>query len=234
MYERSRCAQQAFVHDRLSPLEPSYAGFDSEFDTDESIPARNGWWKSIFGDNRGDQVTCIRPLTFENGASKKWMRALTAFPHLQELIIHDTIVEDLGFVNLADLDALEKLDLAKTNISDADLSSIRDLKKLAYLDLRKTQIGNAGSKHLADLTNLKTLHLQQTQIGDEGVQHLSNLKNLEHLDLSDTNVSEKSIDILAQFTKLKLLALNPETFSFDARDKLRKRLPNCDIIFAKN
>jgi Leucine-rich repeat (LRR) protein len=232
MYERNRCEKQSLVWGH--PFGAQIAAGFTDLDHDFSIPVRTGLWQMILGDNSGDQVVAINLRSTGPTITSKQMVGLAYLPHLKTLHIRGQQIEASGFPHLADLDGLETLALTRSDVTDDALASLCGLTSLKCLDLRDTKIGNDGAAHLANLINLKTLHLQQTQIGDAGVQHLSKLKNLEHLDLSDTNVSEKSIDLLAQFTSLKLLALNPDTFSLDARYNLRKRLPKCDIIFAKN
>ncbi len=80
------------------------------------------------------------------------------------------------------------------------------LDKLQYLYLCNTQVTDADLEHLKGLTNLRYLNLTNTQITDAGLEHLKGLSNLENLELDDTQVTAEK------------------------RAKLRKALPNCEIL----
>jgi Leucine-rich repeat (LRR) protein len=242
MYERHRCDQQKRA-DALWISKPIYSRhlraevrIDlGEHNVESSIPVRSGWKASLLGDNSGDQIVSVSSyFDADRTISRSEMYALSHLGNLRELAVPHAQIEQTGFLYLCALRQLETLDLQQTSIQNDDLCHIARLSKLKILKLNNTKIGNRGASHLANLTNLHRLHLQQTQIGDEGVKHLSKLTKLKYLDLSDTLVTEESLELLAQHTQLLLLALPPDIFSLEARAEIRKRLPKCDIIFAKN
>ena len=117
---------------------------------------------------------------------------------LERLDLNHTQVSDLG--PLADLTALERLDLWDTQVSD--LGPLADLTALERLDLWDTQVSDLGP--LADLTALETLDLWGTQVSDLGP--LADLTALERLDLNHTQVSD--LGPLADLTALERLDLS--------------------------
>lgn len=244
MYERHRCHQQKRANTlwMSNPIYSHHAQGEIRIDLgeiaeDPSIPVRSGWSEDLLGNNSGDQIISFRRY-FDRDADRSvthgQMHAFAHLPNLKVLELRDCDVEHPGFSHLAVFHKLESLSLQGSSVSDKDLRHFAGLWQLTSLSLNNTQIGDAGIMHISKLPQLKHLDLHQTQVGDDGVEHLASLTKLHYLDLSDTRVTEKSLDKLGRHKNLNVLALPPDAFSPKARAEIRKRLPHCDCIFAKN
>ena len=117
--------------------------------------------------------------------------------NVQSLSLDFTQVSDLG--PLADLRALERLDLWATQVSD--LRPLADLRALERLDVSHTQVSDL--RPLADLRTLESLDLEHTQVSD--LRPLADLRALERLDVSHTQVSD--LEPLADLRTLESLDL---------------------------
>lgn len=91
-------------------------------------------------------------------------------------------------------------------IVDNDMSAIAALPALERLGLSWTDIGDAGIRQTGRHTSLRELYLDHTNVTDASVAALSSLKQLRRLDLSGTAVSN------------------------DAVSRLKKAVPECDIV----
>jgi TGS domain/Leucine Rich repeats (2 copies) len=138
----------------------------------------------------------IRVLSFVD-AKLKDLSPLANLTALQNLDLRGTEVSDLS--PLANLTALQTLDLRGTEVSD--LSPLANLISLQNLDLRDTQVRELSP--LAGLIALQSLHLRDSQISD--VSSLASLIALQSLDLRHTPISDLSP--LASLTALRNLYL---------------------------
>jgi Leucine-rich repeat (LRR) protein len=117
---------------------------------------------------------------------------------LQSLDLYRTQISDLS--PLANLTTLQSLDLDGTQVSD--LSPLTNLTALQSLGLSGTQISDLSP--LTNLTALQSLDLRGTQVSD--LSPLANLTALQSLDLRGTQVS--NLSPLADLTTLQYLDLN--------------------------
>jgi len=107
---------------------------------------------------------------------------------------------------LSDLPRLKDLRLNMRQLTDDGIRPVATLTQLRRLDLWCSQITDEALPHLAGLRQLRTLDLYSTQVTDEGLKHLHGLKSLEELKLRGTNVTQQGAS------------------------RLRKALPNCEIL----
>lgn len=130
---------------------------------------------------------------------------------------------------IARLQGLRALDLAGAHITDeglADVCSVRSLESLVICD---TGITDDGMKHIANLTELRELDISLNVISMESLKYVSKLKHLEELRISDTAIDDDALPYLEQLTSLKFLDLADTAFSEEGLDKLRAKLPDCDV-----
>lgn len=97
-----------------------------------------------------------------------------------------------------------------THVTDTELERLRNLSSLRELDLWASEVTDAGLSSIENLTALERLELNQTKITDAGLKRLERMKNLRHLGLAETNVSPAAVR------------------------SLRRRLPNCRIVFSQS
>ncbi len=132
-----------------------------------------------------------------------------------------------GYVNLKDINGLEKVEslrtlyLADTGVSD--VGPLAALTNLQRLYLSGTGVSDVGP--LAALTNLQWLDLNGTGVSDVGP--LAALTNLQWLYLNGTRVSD--VGPLAALTNLLALILTGTKVLDEQVDALRKKLPKCYI-----
>jgi hypothetical protein len=91
---------------------------------------------------------------------------------LEELILRDTQVSDVGLENIRSFERLKIVDLRNTNVTDAGLEHLEGLTNLWDLSLNNTQVTDIGLEHLKGFTDLWSLSLKNTQVTPEGVQKL--------------------------------------------------------------
>ena len=106
----------------------------------------------------------------------------------------------------SNLQTLERLDLSGDNMSDF-LSEIGNLKNLQSLDLSGNDLVGGLPPDIGNLVNLKNLNLSLTNLTSLPPE-IENLKNLDSLNLHNNS------------------------FSVEEMSKIKKLLPNCNIIFA--
>jgi Leucine-rich repeat (LRR) protein len=119
----------------------------------------------------------------------QWVRGMT---RLRRLWAGDTFVSDLA--PLAELTALEDLDLHGTAIGDGTIQNLGALKKLRRLDLQGTQVTDAAVATLAGLKDLESLNLYRTKISNAGLSQLSQLPRLRNIDVRYTRVTASGYD----------------------------------------
>lgn len=112
-------------------------------------------------------------------------------------------VKDEGLKVLADLSAIERLNLAGTNVTDAGLASLAGLKTITNLNLQNTKIGDSGVEQLKELTALAHLNLAGTNITDAAITTVSDFAELETLSIAGTAVS--SVNYLSGLEKFQRL-----------------------------
>lgn len=134
------------------------------------------------------------------------IKKLKELPMLKLVVADDTAIGDPSLNYLAALPKLEILSLDRTRISDAGMSTINRMRKLEILSLSGTGITDAGLEQIKELKRLKRLRLSGTAITDAGLRHFEGLSELEDLYLEQTNVSE------------------------DAVERLKKSLPDCEMV----
>ena len=110
---------------------------------------------------------------------------------LKELILpHNTT--DAGFVHLAGLVQLQKLDVVELDgFTGAGLKHLEKLTGLTELELRFTGVTDAGLANLKGLTHLRSLDLSVTKVTDACLVHLYGLKNLQDVVVSDTKITQE-------------------------------------------
>jgi hypothetical protein len=121
--------------------------------------------------------------------------------------------------------------LMDKKITAEHLTPLKDLSKsLVYLNLRGTETNDELLANVAGLTSLTRLHLEKTKITDKGLVHLKGLVNLEYLNLYGTEITDAGLANLEGMKKLKNLYLWQTKVTDAGVDKLKKALPQLQII----
>lgn len=165
---------------------------------------------------------------------------------------------DIGIANLADLTAIQELDLHGSDINEMSLQhlsgmwDLRDLRlgripieggglvflttltQLIDLRLNHTGCTDAGMFHLASLKQLEHLDLYRSRVTDEGLQHLTSLGQLRSLNLSYSRITDSGLEYLMQVTSLEHLWLDGTDISVSGVKSLQQKLPQCSIRYSPN
>ncbi len=120
--------------------------------------------------------------------------------------------------------------LQGASVTDAALAAVAGLKDVVQLNLGKTGITDAGLAQIKGMTSLTRLHLEQTKITDKGLANLKGLVNLEYLNLYGTEITDLGLEELAGLSKLKSLYLWQTKVTEAGVGKLKKALPNLEIV----
>ncbi|HEY2838573.1 MAG TPA: M56 family metallopeptidase [Pirellulales bacterium] len=158
------------------------------------------------------------------------LQQLANFEQLTQLTIVESGLDDNGLARLANLSALEILNLPDSKITGAGLASLGNLKKLKTLTLSNSPFDDEGSKNLRELPSVEFLYLNKTKITDGSIENIAALTKIRMLTLSDTAVT---VDGLAKLKALKRLSyLNVEGLKATEPEMegLRKSLPLVQIM----
>ena len=120
--------------------------------------------------------------------------------------------------------------LQGASVGDPALAAVAGLKDVVQLNLGKTGVTDAGLAQIKGMTTLTRLHLEQTKITDKGLANLKGLSNLEYLNLYGTEITDRGLDELAGLSKLKSLYLWQTKVTEAGVSKLKKALPNLEIV----
>ena len=122
------------------------------------------------------------------------------------------------------------LHLAGANVSDASLTPLAGLKGVQRLDLGMTPITDTGVAKLKGLKDLTELHLEGTKITDTSMGVVGEFKALTYLNLYNTAITDAGLMQLSHLTNLKHLYVWQTKVTADGAGKLKKALPQVDIV----
>lgn len=171
------------------------------------------------------------------------LEVLGELAHLEELVLLDRDLGEVGLSHLAVLSKLELLELSgpiedptmkglgqlvglrtlrlsHPQIDDRIAPQLTKLTRLRWLDLGGTRISDEGLEALTELTELQTLHLDHTRVTNRGLQHLAKLKELQELSLQATDVVDGGVARLLPLQKLQTLRLDRTLVTDGAIDTL--------------
>ncbi len=112
-----------------------------------------------------------------------------------------------GLAQLVRLPALRVLSLSLCDIIDDEVAVIAELAALEELQLADNPFGDAGGVALGRMHALRVLDVSDTRIGDPTVRAVAHLPQLETLDLSSTGTGVDGMRALAAARTLRRLAI---------------------------
>jgi Leucine-rich repeat (LRR) protein len=133
---------------------------------------------------------------------------LANLPALESLDIGQSGVSEAGIAHLRGLIGLKRLYLHDLPIADHALINLRNLVDLDVLSLRNTQIEGRGLIYIRGLVHLRVLNLSKTKFSDEALVYLKGLWDLDTLALEDTGMTGAGLVQLKPLDKLRVLNLN--------------------------
>ncbi len=147
-----------------------------------------------------------------------WQRAQEAVARLEreahgELVLEasysssDVKNRDIAKI-VAQLPALQSLDLSETQIGDSGVQHLQELRDLKKLDLCNTRVTKKGVALIVEkLPQLKSLSLGGFSLGNGVPRLISRLASLEELDLGGVICTDDDLTSLASLKSLKTLRL---------------------------
>ncbi len=193
-----------------------------------------------------EQLAAVPQLTAINlevcdGVTDLCCEALGRMTGLRALVLKKTgfepdRVSDAGLQQLAKLRNLELLSLYGNAVTDDGLKHLSSMSNLGEIDLSLLPISDDAVRHLAKLPRLRRLELLYsegfagTNISDVGLKRLGEFSQLTHLNLIGAKISDKGLRHISQLKKLLHLQLTNSTVTVTGVERLRKSLPNCEII----
>jgi len=159
------------------------------------------------------------------------IESLAKLPQLSVLRLTRVILDDEAFLALPAIPELKELEFQADELTDEGIARITAFPALQSLALARSRLTDAGLSHVASLKHLKSLSLEDCAgVTSAGMQHLVGLAELRHLTLRGTAVRVDGLTQLAANRKLtKLNILTTQASAADI-EKLRKSLPNCEIV----
>ncbi len=193
-------------------------------------------------DESDDDPTASVPRDAHLGVQRQpggptWVRSLVGDWPFQ---VFDRVVRvDIGgekemehVVRLSSLQAIGIYD----EVSNCRLQLVEQLPELVALDMCWCQlvaedglVVESGREYirLPRLPKLRGLNLCGTAFRGDG---LENIPSIEMLDLEETDIDDESVPALAVLAKLKKLELYETAVTDAGVDRLRRALPNCEIL----
>jgi hypothetical protein len=145
------------------------------------------------------------------------MRHLAGLPHLKHLRIRGAGIDDEALAEVANIQALEILNLPRGAFTDAGLLQLKDLPRLESLRFGTPHVTTAGIASLATFPALKRLHLIDIPIGDDGLRSLARMEQLESLYIDGGEFSDVALDELFQARPQLHVHLNQQHSDRDPR-----------------
>ena len=126
---------------------------------------------------------------------------------------------------------LRSLNLSGGAVGDGHLDRLSRLRHIRSLDLSNTKITDAGLVHVVKMLQLTRLKLRYTEVSTNGLQALAALSELENLDLEGTNVTNSIVESLPRLASLRELNLKHTRVTSVGADRIREKLPNCQVVY---
>lgn len=187
---------------------------------------------------RVDQLKTLGALTelrsLEIGCRDLKVTQIESLPKLSKLSslrFSRAILDDEAFLALPAIPNLKELEFQADELTDRGIARITAFPRLQSLALARSQVTSAGLSHVASLKHLESLSLEDcTSVTSDGMQHIALLSELHHLTLRGTGVRFAGLTQLAANQKLRELNILTTQASAANLEKLRKLLPNCEIV----
>ncbi|MFL0683506.1 MAG: c-type cytochrome domain-containing protein [Algoriphagus aquaeductus] len=127
------------------------------------------------------------------------------------------------------------LEVAYFGSSTFDPNALSDLKKVkdqvVKINLNRMPLEEVDLSFLSDFQNLEEIQLNFTGITSAHLKGLSKIKSLRSLAVSGNPLGESGMEELKNLTQVKRLYLWQSGLSADAKNGLKKSLPNTQIDF---
>lgn len=137
------------------------------------------------------------------------LRRLAELPALQSLDLSLTRVTDQGMQELKNLPGIVELNLRFAEyVTDEGIAAIKNWKKLKYLSLHGTKASDTALDHIAGITTLESIDAGSIMLTDVGPERLTVLPNLKSLSLGGNEIGDAGMQALRNMPGLRYLDLS--------------------------
>lgn len=159
------------------------------------------------------------------------LSALTNLPNLKAIGLNDTMVSDTGLCSIARCSRrLSVVNCYATPVGNRGFAAALELPSLQKADFSYTSI--SGCEELSGV-RLEELYLNYSNADDSLIVSLARCRNLRILEVSGTQITSKSVATFVTFSKLTRLSLVGTNIKAIDCERLRERLPECQIILSE-
>lgn len=143
---------------------------------------------------------------------------------------HDATPTDAVFSELNKLETIKQIELIEcTNVTGVFLKDLIH-HPLVTIKMVACPIIDKAAEYLANFSELESLTLTGAEVSDIGILSISNCKKLNYLQLRSKHITNKGFFELSKLTTLRELNIYFPLVSQSAIDRLRDKLPNCEIF----
>lgn len=174
----------------------------------------------------------VQGVIFNNCANDDDLVLLQGIPELKTLVLVNTKVTDLGLEHLKKIPSLRMLFIRECEISDAGLIQLQALPLLQWLSLTETKVSDDGLAHLKKFPALQILSLDfNDNITDAGLMHIKDLPKILILYLNYSQLTDVGLSYFEGLSQLQQIDLTGTYVTNAGVQKLRQKLPNCEVVF---
>ncbi|MBM3978884.1 MAG: hypothetical protein FJ304_01105 [Planctomycetes bacterium] len=168
-----------------------------------------------------------------NESNDDGMKHVKELAGLEQLVLGNTLVTDVGLAELKGLKKLKSLTVSGcTRMSDKSTETIAGFTDLEYLSLPST-ITEKGVKNLVGLKKLTGLYIGGAVMTDAAIKDIAdNMPELQSLELGagfGTDITDASIPSFSKLKMLKELGVVGSKITDSGLKSLRDKLPDCKI-----
>lgn len=116
-----------------------------------------------------------------------------------------------------------------SRITDADMPLLNAFIGIESLELTNTGVTDVGFSSLDQIHTLNRLYLGDAQITDESLEKVGHCRGLRFLILTRTPITDAGLSQLEALTNLQSLRIDGTKCSDSGVDKLKMKLPPCQI-----
>jgi hypothetical protein len=172
----------------------------------------------------------ILALNINERLTRRIVKPLAALEGLRRLEFSEVRLAADDFAELRRLPHLEELGVWRTGLDDEGAKHLGRITSLRWLDIGEAAITDAAVSHLKNLTELQTLYAAKTALTDRGVAELAGLRRLERLGLSSTKVTDAGVKALSALPELKFLHLDGTAVSTEEIERLCESRPKLRVF----
>jgi hypothetical protein len=153
------------------------------------------------------------------------LECFSTITQLEQLIISDSNITDLGLEHLGRLENLRKVNLNLTSITGSGFARFKPLPNLRFLRITGECLNDQGMANIVKMApSITELFVGEAKLTDFAVNEILKLKQLQMLEISGTEISEDGLKRLVDNLNLKELQVS-RAISQSTLDYLGKKLP---------